>query len=263
MATKNAPVAMVSIKPTDFINAGLINDVDVEVMKARVGLFSYPGRDDLEPQLSVNMDVKNLETEELTEINLTAGNGFTASEDGIGFVPTGSRSALAKDSNFFLWIASLCDEGFPIDKIGNDVTLFEGLQFHLLRKPAPKSRNMGEGKGEVILVDKIVKLPWDKAGKAPAKAAGGGSSKATPAASKAASNGGGGTEDRAKEILTELAAQEKDGFPFAKIRNLGFKALKNEPDIRTKVLEHLTDQTFVEAACEELKLNFDGETIAA
>lgn len=269
----------ISIKPSDFVaGGGLPNDVDVEITKARVEMFTYPGGDT--SALSVRLEFTNIETGEEFIQNLSAGKDFVPNEAGTGFVPTGSKTALTEGSNFFIFMASAVNEGFDESKIENDVTVFEGLQCHVERKEQ-KEVQVGK-KRESLVVTAIIALPWEPKKK---KKIAGGAGGAKPAASKsgvatskasasapkakaaAAASSSASTDDdldaRAVSVLQDIVAS-KEGAPVARtaLRGAAFKLLMKEPAVRNGVLALFDDEEKLTGICSAAGFDFDGETVS-
>jgi hypothetical protein len=121
MASSNAP-AMVSMRPSTFTQGGLIDDVDVEITRARFSLYDYEGKSD-EPALVLGLTVKEADGNEHFQA-YSAGDKayFVPNEDpkdednnGKYLVKVGDRDALNGGTNAALLINSMINAGVPED----------------------------------------------------------------------------------------------------------------------------------------------------
>ena len=241
----------VSFNPNDAVQGGLLNDVNVVVLTSRVEMFDYGGtQQDAVPAL--HWQLKDVETEEVYDQywSVGAAKDWVPSEDGKELLPVGGQTALKKSSNVMVMLEYLLSSGFPADKLGDDVSVLEGLQCHMIRIPAPKRSGLPEkqktgddGKAfekTVLVVDRIDKFPWEKAapkGK-PAGAAtppgapktagkGGAAGKAAPAPTTQAPN-----TDLAELVQTTLAmilGENNGGMAKANLPTAVYKALIGNP----------------------------------
>lgn len=156
----------VSFKPEDFAEGGgLLDNVDVTFKEVRFVMFDYNGKS---PEASPALKALLATADGQMEQYWSAGQAkdWTPSKDGTKLVSVGSAKQLSKSSNFFIFIKSLIDSGFPADKISDDCSVFDGLQAHVVRIPAPKRDGLaksGDKKYEdkILTVDQIIKLPWE------------------------------------------------------------------------------------------------------
>ena len=91
---------------------------------------------------------------------------FAPSPDGKALTSlTGSATGLNASTNALAFLTSLVNAGFPEDKIGNDVSIFDGTVVHVNQVAQPKRAGLKDQKrGKTyLLVTKIVRLPWEAA----------------------------------------------------------------------------------------------------
>jgi hypothetical protein len=166
----------VSLKPSDAVQGGgLIDDVDVTIKSCRFKAWDYNGA---LPQpvlgLSVDFDYLDVTSGQSAEANQVYSAGdmkhFVPSQDGRMAVAVGGKTGLNENTNAMLFLVSLVNCGFPENKIGDDVSVFEGTHCHVTQVPQPKRGGAAAGgdKKTVLVVSKIHKFPWD-AGQAVAK----------------------------------------------------------------------------------------------
>lgn len=226
----------ISLKPSTATQGGLFQDVDVRVEKCRATVYDYNGKVN-PPTLSVHMTLQSVDSDTVEELYLGAGalNRFAPSEsvDGEPLTSLGDEgkfivaaegstaTALSKSSNFMFFLTELTSAGYPEDRIEEDLSSFEGMVFHAIRKPAPKREGMNNAPAEgarvptVLVPSKILKYPWDAKGKAKGAAAGGGKGVDAGALAVAAlkdvlaKNDGTITPADAKKIIFPKLVQDK------------------------------------------------------
>lgn len=159
----------IGLGPSSFVEGtGLISDVDAVFTDVGFVTWDYRGKSPESPALRA---VLRVEGEDPVEQYWSAGSlkEFLPSDDGKMLLPVGSQTGLNKSCNVVQLIMSLIDAGFPEDKIQDDISVLEGLQAHVVRVPAPKRPGLvkqprADGKvyeDQVLVVDTIIKLPWE------------------------------------------------------------------------------------------------------
>jgi len=196
----------VSINPKDMVGGGgLLNDVDVVVVKSEAAMFDYGGKAKPAPCCRWQLESEGEVYDQYWSVG--SNQEWKATADGKSFDSIGKAEHLSKSSNFALLMNSLVDAGYPAGKITDDVSAFTGLSCHVIRVPEPerpglnrakrKSADGREYENTVLIVSEIHKLPWE-------------SDAATP------ENTSGGQIDEtglATEVLVEVLA---DGKPLKK-----------------------------------------------
>jgi len=242
----------VSLNPESFTEGGgLIDDVDAIFKSCSFEMFDYNGKV-IPPVPSLRADLE-VDGEEVTQYwSMGSAQDWMPSDDGMQLIAVGKVTGIRASSNGGIFLKSLIDAGFPVDKIGSDISAINGMQAHLIRVPAPKRAGLkktprADGReydDTILTVSEILALPGEK--KNPA-----GKPKATPkgkpaAAAKAAAteeDGGGEVEGKALEavmaILAEAGSIAKKDLP-AKI----FQTMKADPD-RNAVVKLVFDDKFL------------------
>lgn len=174
----------ISLKPSDAIQGGLVQDIDVRITKCRAVVYDYNGH--AKPTLAVHVQMEPLEGGEPLNEYYSAGvlERFCPSETSGGdpltnlgeegaFITLAEGStatALSSQSNFATFLKELVSANFPEDKIEDNVSILEGLEGHVNRKSQPARAGMadapqGDAKAKVrtiLVFTKILKFPWDK-----------------------------------------------------------------------------------------------------
>lgn len=224
---------------------GLLDDINATVKEARFEIFDYQGKGTAAPSMRFTLALED--GSDVTQ-NWSCGKAtdWQPSEDGKTLVAIGRATALNRQSNIALLLESIVNSGFPEDKIGDEITVFEGMEAHFIRVPAPERKGIAkrtDAQGNVIeqtilTVDKINKLPWEKkaaapkgAAKAAAAPAKGAPAKAAPAAAAA-----GDLTEVASNAIVEILAENPEGIAKAQLPALLFKKLATHPQ-KAQVLQ--------------------------
>ena len=169
----------VSIRPSQFVEGGAV-PVDRNLLwgPCRFNLFDYTKKDGTVVATTVAAKI-HYKDDEGTEYDqeYSAGdpNRFAPSTDGKTLEALTSSENLSKSSNYYILMNALINAGFPENKLGEDISVLDGLYTHNIGIPEPKRsglvRETAEGARERVISvpDSIIKLPWE--GKAGAKAA--------------------------------------------------------------------------------------------
>lgn len=203
-------MAGVSLNPDTFTKGGLVQDVDVEIIGGSYTLEppeGYTQRD----RVFVELELKVLDDDSEVTQYWSAGKNtdFTPSDDGMTLVPTGSKGALNDNSNFSIFIQNLCNCQFPKSALTDKLDCLFGTQVHVVRIPAPEREGLpGKGgpdqkKSYILVPNKLIKLPGEKA-----KAKGGarkGAAAATAAQPAAAAAAAESDMDITSEALVAVA----------------------------------------------------------
>jgi len=237
------------LNPDGFVEGGgLINDVDVRWKECRFELWDYNGKVPVAvPALKVTMDV--IGDDEAVEVvqYFSAGNAkdWTPSKDGRKLVSVGAASGINKTSNLAILITSMIEAKFPPDKIEEDCTIFEGVEAHMVRVKAPERKGIvrtprADGKeyeSQNLVVDKILKFPWDKkAGKDTGKTKG----------EESSGPSGEDMTDKAQNVIMEILEKNPKGLDKKKLTNAVFNALKTDSD-RNEIVKMVYDDEFLKA----------------
>lgn len=263
----------VSLRPSDMTAGGLVGDIDALWKESRFAQWDYNGKVP-QPVPAWKVVMEDVDTgEEFTQyFSMGSGKDWVPSNDGKRLVAVGTASTLKTGSNGALLMASLVNSGFPEDKIGDDISMFDGLVAHMERQPAPKrsglpKREVAEGaearEATVLVVTAIIKLPWEKASTKPAGAPATKKAAAKPkAAAKSAPasvapvsvevpEGGGdvGSSDAAtaaSEFVMGVLMENPDGVERKNLPSLAFKALAGLPTaVRAEACKLVYDEAFL------------------
>jgi hypothetical protein len=177
----------VSLNPETFTEGGggLINDVDGEFSGFVFDMRDLKGGSNLNPYLCASFTAEG----ESYDMYWSCGGSanWEVGAGGKSLKAKGTQKGINKGSNLGIFLASLYNAGFPKDKLGNDISILDGMQAHIIRVPEPERKGLNRPAAEpgrektIITVSKINKLPWDKSkGAKPA-----GAKPKAPAASEA------------------------------------------------------------------------------
>ena len=248
----------VNLNPETFLEGGgLIDDVDVTVKEAIFEAFDYNGKADATPALKMTIQAADIEL--VQYYSMGKMNDWIPSDDGKQLLSVGSATSIRLSSNGGIFLKSLVDSGFPADKLGDDISILDGLQAHMIQVPEP-SRGMTKSKEQeekeakfgpktILVVSEVQVLPWEKkkpAGKPKAKA------KAKPAAkakakpkAKAKVESDSSVEDKATEAVMEILANEGSAIKKTLPQKI-FKLRPDDPD-RNAIVKIAFDDEFLSA----------------
>jgi hypothetical protein len=248
----------VSIRPSEFVEGGAV-PVDRNLLwkECRFANFDYTKKDGTIVASTISAKIVYQDDEGTEYIqHYSAGDParFAPSADGKTLEALTESANLSKSSNYYILMNALINAGFPENKLGDDISVLDGLYTHNIGIPEPKRSGLvreapAEGARERVISvpDSIIKLPWEgKAGKAaPAKKA------AAPAAEEDA----GDAEAAALAMVTEMLA-DADKVTRQQVATKAIKT-KNQPVAKLvfspKFAEVLTANGFA----------LDGEEISA
>ena len=161
-----------SLNPETFTEGGgLIDDVDVVFEECSFTMFDYNGKVvPGVPSLKVEMSCEDFDDNIEQFFSMGSSKDWIPSEDGSQLISVGSVTSIRMTSNGGIFLKSLIDAGFPVDELGDDITVLNGLQAHVIRVPAPKRpglkkkvRDDGKEYEETILiVSEIIAMPGEK-----------------------------------------------------------------------------------------------------
>ncbi|RPI88725.1 MAG: hypothetical protein EHM41_00180 [Chloroflexi bacterium] len=167
-------VKAISLNPDDFVAGGLIDDIIAKLQHSFV-MYDYEGKADAPaPCLKLEM-VDNESGEEYPVQYLSAGSAqnWVPSDDAKTLVPVGSKTAMTKNSNLAIYLTEMINAGFPKNQLTTSIACLDGVVAHMIRKELPKRGNVSQtqtGKDgkeyakSILVPDRIVKLPGEKAG---------------------------------------------------------------------------------------------------
>jgi hypothetical protein len=171
----------VSIRPSEFVEGGAV-PVDRNLLwkECRFAIFDYTRKSGEVVATTVSAKITYQDddgTEYVQHYSAGDPNRFQPSKDGKTLEALTASENLSKSSNYYVLMNALINAGFPENKLGEDISVLDGLYTHNIGIPEPKRsglvRETAEGARERVISvpDSIIKLPWEgKAGKAaPAK----------------------------------------------------------------------------------------------
>ncbi len=214
-----------SLRPSDAKAGGLLDDADVLLKQARFVKYDFAGKSD-KPRLCLAIDMIDEASQPHTEY-YSAGDlkFFVPTADGKGYDQVADKTALYKSSNAVLFLESLVKAGFPEGRLGQDITVIEGLRIHVTRI-AQKQRKFQDGRttkddATVLLVSKLL----------------------SEVASAGAAAVAGGTDVASKAIATVKAilAANSGRVETARLGTEVFKALMQDAQ-RNDVLKAITPE---------------------
>lgn len=236
-----------SLNPDHAGAGGLaIDDVDCTIKECRfVSDFDYGGKVDPMPlSLKVTFDSKEFSEPQTQHFSAGSLDRFEPSEDGLSAEPAEGQDEdilLIKTTNALLFITSLTDNGFPKDKIGNTVDVFEGTEVHVRQIPRPKMRGLdreGDAEKTILAVTKIHKLPWEKKTKSKAKGKAASKAKAEPEEASAE------VSEKAVDAVMAAVETSENGISKKDLLVQVFKDLGKDDD-RTEVINLIKTDDFL------------------
>jgi hypothetical protein len=261
-----------SLNPDDFVQGGLIDDVDVTFLSCRFVEWDYNGTIDT-PALALLVSMTYDDNGDVKEVNQYYSAGdlrrFQPSEDGTHAVSVSGAKGLATGTNIAFLLKSLKDAGFPMDRFGDgDMSVLDGLFCHINRIPQGErkglKRNQTDDKGfekTVAVVTKIHRMPWEKPGTKTATAAVAKptainaktvAGKAQSPAPVEASNGAGELEDAtdpmvqmAAGLLIETLIAKGGSVKKTGLAPASFKVLSGYPAERSQILGLFAKDSFL------------------
>jgi len=170
----------VSIRPSEFVEGGAV-PVDRNLLwkECRFNLFDYTKKDGTVVATTVAAKIKFVDDDGAEyEQQYSAGdpNRFAPSADGKTLEALTESVNLSRSSNYYILMNALINAGFPENKLGEDISVLDGLYTHNIGLPEPKRSGLvrvtAEGARERVISvpDSIIKLPWENKGKGVAKA---------------------------------------------------------------------------------------------
>jgi hypothetical protein len=171
----------VSLKPSEFVEGGAVPvDRNLTWKECRFDIFDYTKKDGTAAGRATTARITYVDDdaqEFVQHYSVGAPERFIPSGDGKQLVAVGQAQALSKSSNYYILMNALINAGFPENKLGEDLSVLDGLYTYNIALPEPKRTGLArvaeEGARERVLSvpSQILKLPWEKkGGKAPAKA---------------------------------------------------------------------------------------------
>lgn len=244
----------VSLRPTDAVQGGLLDDADVTVTGARFDFFTYSSG---QSGVGAILDFEDADGK-TTEQFYSAGdaNKFVPSDDKTRLLITGNATGLNKSSNTYELLSSLVSSGFPEDKLADgNIGAIVGLKAHVNRKAMPKSKDSDKERS-VLVVTKIHSLPGETTAKGGGKKAAGTKAAAAPAAAASSE-----IDAEATGVVIGLLAENGGSIERSKISQLAFQKLQAEKNPnKSKITTRVFAEDFLKSLAES-GVEYDGKTI--
>ena len=237
----------VSFKPSTFVAGGaLISDIDVTWAEVRFAEFDYNGKIPVPIPTIMAKLVDDDGVETIQYWSVGSSDDWSPSEDGKKLIAASGATVIKDSCNGAILMNSIVNAGFPEDKMNdNDITAtFQGMKTHVIRQAAPKRNIVKEPRADgrvyedtVLVVSKIIALPWEKKGVA-AKGA------AKPQSAGATSGDGDELSTKAVGLVMEILATEGKPVPKQQLVTKVFQAVKSDPD-RNKLVQLVHSDQFL------------------
>lgn len=220
----------ISLKPSEMVEGGAVPvDRNLTWKECRFNLFNYTKKDGTVVATTTALRVKYADesgTEYEQQYSVSDPERFIPSQDGKTLVAVGSAEALSKSSNFYILMNALINAGFPENKMGEDISVLDGLETYNIGMPEPKRSGLtrvaaeGETVRERVLSvpSQIIKLPWEK-----------GKGKSAPKAKGDAEEGGEDVTEAAVAFVAE-AVEETGTITRQQLATRLFKKLAKDPN---------------------------------
>jgi len=166
-------MSTLSLNPEGFTEGGgLVDDVDGIIKESLFVAYDYNGKSkDPAPCIKLTVDVDGDEHTQYYSMGTT--KDWIPSEDGKQLIKAGSANSIRLTSNGGIFLKALVDAGFPTDKLGDDITVLEGVKAHFIQIPEPERKGITRTKEQqdkidkwgpktILVVSEIIELPWDK-----------------------------------------------------------------------------------------------------
>lgn len=288
------PKNVASLRPDDFVQAGLMDDFDGTITKARFLPWDYNGNLDffifaaaitIQPddgdEFTQHYSAGDLEAfvpadEDGDPVDIDGWDEQDASEvEGVYAYQVGKRKSLSNNSNWAAFMFALRDAGFPEESIDADIRFAEGIHAHFNRIPQQKRRGIvkddGEGKSNDILVVTELLEAAKKAKSGSGKKAGGTEkTKAKASNAKAAEadeaeeaeeeSGDDELRSLVEEIILEALAENDGEMSKAELPSLVIKQVKDKAS-KAAAVKMVADVGFLSSS-EAFEFDPDEGTIS-
>lgn len=266
--TVNAAGKRVSLRPSDAVQGGVIDDVDVEFTNSRFEVFDFNGKG--KPRVCLTVDFKTEGVEEPQTQYLSAANPehFAPSDDGQFIESISDKGALVKGTGYIALMDSLIKLGLPEPTLDNGAGALDGLKCHIVRVPAPKLRGIVQEEGQKdpmhLVATEIHELPGGKKGakKGAVTKPAAGAKKPVAKAKEVEEEAGELSEsDLELAMVVQGIVAEQGALKKTKLVTHVFKAV--DPAARTKSTQRVVKDDFLMAAAAAGLIAFDGDEISA
>lgn len=253
---------LVSLLPSEMVQGGLIDDLDVVFESAGFVLYDYNGKADQRVCLRIEMKDDEGNTHEQF-FSAADPKHFAPSSDGSHIVAVSDKGSLVRGSNYDGFMSSLINAGFPEANLRQGIAAIVGTKVHVVRKPAPQRSGLLQQEGgrekTVLIVEKLISLPG-KGGKAAAAGKAPAAAKTTPKAAAA----------EAESEVSELDSELRD-FVLAEAKEAGDEGITRKKLIAAAMkkltgatkkpsIQRLGQDEFFDAAMGDAVFIWDGDS---
>lgn len=240
---------LVSFNPDTFVSAGLADDFDGEITRARYVKWDYNGSRPDNPILAAAITVQPDEESGYDEFTqyysagdlqyfVPSDDGDNEEDEGTGIMQVGHRPALNRNSNWAQFMIALGEAGFDGGGAGEDITTLEGMRAHFNRIPQPKRGGVQntdeEGRvREIMVVTEVLEAPGSKKSKGKGRGS-----------SKSASNGSAELDERLVEVIVGALAEEEE-LSKSQLPQFVMKAFDGKE--KTQAVKRVMDAAFLGA----------------
>lgn len=245
-----------SLKPSDHIMGGLIDDQDVTFTGLSFTIWDYEGKSNMRvPALKLEMEDGdgNPHVQYYSAGDL---KNWEPDEDGLSLKKVGSQSAISQSSNTGQFLASLVNSGFPEDKLEGDVSVAVGVKAHVLRAAQLERPGIDTAKSDrkltILLVSKVISTPFDeKKGK--------GKTKTKGTAAAASVSGSDEIKTKATDVVLQILTEVGGTIQKSKLSQAVFKKLVGDDD-RNDVVKMAFNESFLGG--DDTPWNYNGVEIS-
>lgn len=211
----------ISFNPDTYVSGGILDNVNATLLTLRAKQYTYPNSSTTVVAVIGDMLGDDGATHEQVWSIGGSVNDWEIINDGKGVKNVSGKTGMTNNSNLALMIQELIlNCGFPKQKVGGDLSVFDGLHAHWIQKPVPGDRSNMQGQKKdgdrpktFLVADKIHRFPWDTKAKGtagrPAASPTPAPTASAPAASPAQSQSGGAalTAAKANNEALEIARE--------------------------------------------------------
>lgn len=246
-----------SLNPVDFIAGGLMDDVDVTFKNVRFEMCDYNGTQETpSPALGADLITGAEQANEKAyrqHWSCGSAESWEPSPDGSQCVAIGKDTEFRKSSNVFLFVGSLQQAGFPMERLNEgNCTVLEGMVAHVKRVDQPTRSNLNQpttrrgrdGKeyakdNKVLCVTKIISLADEKKG---AKKAAAGNAKGPEGTGSNAN-----LDEKAKIVMMTLIGQGGGHTSKKELPTKGFQAIPQDDKDKNKIFTLLFKDEWIKS----------------
>lgn len=168
MTTFQAPqVQTVSLRPSEFVAGGLIEQGAFLVKQARFVNWDYNGQANMTIAAKLTL-LADDDSEYDQYYSCGDPKNFAPSADGTELIPIGQATALNENSNFAILLKQLAAAGFPEARMDSRITFIENLYGFMRRVKSPERAGLqrtganADRPQTVLIYTEIYNLPWEQ-----------------------------------------------------------------------------------------------------